>query len=97
MKKILITLALILSTPTVAAGCTKGSSEMMEAYAAMVNLNGELCGELLEICSTTKKDSYLLHCRFSRDPRITESGMYLYNTKTGKVAKNSSDFSGAGR
>jgi len=71
--------------PALIERCTydKGNTEMMQAYALMVNANQLLCAKLNKICSTTKPDVLYFECQESRSSYETIS--YWYHKPSGKV------------
>ncbi|MBQ0798217.1 MAG: hypothetical protein KBT63_02955 [Porticoccaceae bacterium] len=89
MKVIVALIAFGLMLPTFAADteprCTSGvgKTEMMEAYALMVNTNGLLCARLNKICTTSNPDVLRFVCKESRTADNTIE--YWYHQSTGKV------------
>lgn len=79
-------ITLLGGTPYATAACTdgNGNTEMMDAYAFIVNANGFLCATLNKICSTAEPNVLFLECQETRRGPPSRVG-YLYNSKTGQV------------
>ena len=59
------------------------TKEQEDAFGLLINMNGKLCGKILEIV-TTAKDQFEVECILYRNG--TSKYRYMINMKTGRVA-----------